>query len=336
MRGRLDERADQILAFLSSEAGLNEEAGRKRLSEAICVATDGGEIIGVSSAHQAGVALIGGRRFWIYRCDVARNSEELWGRMFDSAFQVLSEDFDDAVDGPVGVCALIDDRARMISRPEAIWPDTELMFAGYLDDGRQVRLRYFWGAAIGPGLPDSPSLEETRVSGYPLPEGYRIRPLSEDAPITPDDVLRFWEREQAVPQEEANRRVREVKLVGIDPGGAVAGVSSLYLQHNPQLRMDLWYYRTYVGRDHRYSGLAAQLIFRNRDLMDQRFVSGTDRTAEGMVFELENEGMRRYFNKALWLPAQFTFIAENERGAHVRVHWFPGARVAAPGEAPSP
>jgi hypothetical protein len=335
VRGRLDERADRILAFLSLHGELNEEAARRRLSEAICVATDGGEIVAVNSAHQAGVALIGGRRFWIYRCAMTAGSEELWGGMFEAAFGVLADEFDGAADGPVGVCAIIDDRARMVSRPEAIWPDTELMFAGYLEDGRQVRIRYFWGAAIGPGYPDSPAIEESRVSEYPLAEGYRIRPISLDGPITPDDVLRLWEREGSVPPEEASRRVHEVKLVGIDPAGAVAGVSSLFLRRNPQLRMDLWYYRTYVARDHRHSGLAAQLIFRNRDLMDQRYVSGADRTAEGMVFELENEGMRMYFNKALWLPAQFTFIAENEQGAHVRVHWFPGAQVALPGQAPS-
>jgi hypothetical protein len=336
VRGRLDECADQILAFLTGEGGLNEEAARKRLSETVCVANAGGGIIGVNSAHQAGVALIGGRRFWIYRCSMAPDSEELWGRMFDSAFEVLAEEFDGAADGPVGVCAIVDDRARMIVRPQAIWPDTDLMFAGYLDDGRQVRVRYFWGAAIGPGYPNSPSLEETRVSEYPLAEGYRIRPLSEDGPVTPDDVLRLWEREGVVPEEEARRRVSEVKLVGMDGDGTVVGVSSLFIRHTPQLRMDLWYYRTYVARDHRHSGLAAQLIFRNRDLMDQRYVSGADRTAEGMVFELENEGMRMYFNKALWLPADFTFIGERENGAHVRIHWFPGANVASPGQAPPP
>src|SRR4029079_7561569 len=166
----------------------------------------------------------------------------------------------------------------MDASPEAIWPDTELMFAGYLDDGRQVRIRYFWGAAIGPGYPDSPTIEASRVSEYPLAEGYRIRPVSKDGPITPDDVLRLSRREQAAPPGEADRRVQEVKLVGIDPAGAVAGVSSLFLRHNPQLQTDLWYYRTYVARDHRHSGLAAQLIFRNRDLMDQRYVSGADRT----------------------------------------------------------
>ncbi len=32
---------------------------------------------------------------------------------------------------------------------------------------------------------------------------------------------------------------------------------------------------------------------------------------------------------ALWLPADFTFIGENAKGDHVRVHYFPGAHVPA-------
>src|SRR5262249_39977776 len=158
----------------------------RRLSEAICVAVDEGEIIAVNSAHQAGVALIGGRRFWNYRCSMAVGSEELWGRMFNSALDALADEFDGAADGPGGVCVLIDDRARMAGRPEAIWPDTELMFAGYLDDDRQVRVRYFWGAAIGPGYPNSPRIDESRVSEYPLVDGYLIRPLTDSGPVTPD------------------------------------------------------------------------------------------------------------------------------------------------------
>jgi hypothetical protein len=206
------------------------------------------------------------------------------------------------------------------------------MFAGYLEDGRQVRIRYFWGAAIAPGLPESPSLEQTANSTYPLAEGYEIRRLGEPG-ATGEDVLALWAREGAVPEEEARRRVSEVTLVGISPEGEAVAVSSLYLQLNPQLRMDLWHYRTFVGREHRHSGFAAQLIFTNRRLMDERYTSGEDRRAEGMLFELENEGMRKYFNRALWLPADFTFIGENERGAHVRVHWFPGARLPMAGRA---
>lgn len=49
-----------------------------------------------------------------------------------------------------------------------------------------------------------------------------------------------------------------------------------------------------------------------------------------MIFEVENEGLKEYFNGALWLPLEFTFVGENERGDHVRVRYFPGALAPAP------
>jgi hypothetical protein len=45
--------------------------------------------------------------------------------------------------------------------------------------------------------------------------------------------------------------------------------------------------------------------------------------------------MRMYYNRAVWLPAEFTFISENERGDHVRIHYFAGARAPGPGGAAS-
>ena len=173
-----------------------------------------------------------------------------------------------------------------------------------------------------------PSLEETRAHEYPLEDRYRIVALDEPGEISTEDVIRFWEREGAMPEpDEAQRRVEEVGLVAVERDGNVAGVSTLYLARNAQLRMDLWHYWTFIGEAHRRSNLAAQLIFTNRDLLEERFVTGVDTRAGGVLFELEHEAMRAYFNKALWLPADFTFITENEFGDHVRVHYFPGATV---------
>ena len=330
-RGELDDaRADAILEFLSREANLNEETTRRWLSEVVCLAVEDGQMVGVGAAHPASVALIGGRAFWLYRSVLAPSSGERWSDLFNCAFDVLSEEF--ALDEKyIGVCVLVEDLGAIRRHPEAVWPETELMFAGYLDDGRQVRLRYFWGAAIAPGLPNSPSLDETRTHEYPLEDRYRILSLKDTSEIGPEDVIRFWEREGALPEpEEARRRVEEVELVAVDRDDGVVGISTLYLARNAQLRMDLWHYRTFVAEAHRMSNLAAQLIFRNRDRLEDRFVRGVDTRAGGMLFELEHEGMKAYFNKALWLPADFTFISENEFGDHVRVHYFPGATVPVP------
>ena len=76
---------------------------------------------------------------------------------------------------------------------------------------------------------------------------------------------------------------------------------------------------------------------RKSDLGDAEWLA--DVAAHGMVrpsFVLggramevvyDDEGLKTYFNRALWLPLNFNFIGENKRGDHVRVHYFPGARV---------
>lgn len=165
--------------------------------------------------------------------------------------------------------------------------------------------------------------------GIPLEDRYRIEPLAESA-VGRDDVLALWEREGAVQPAEAQRRIEEVLLVGVERDQGVVGVSSAYLQRNEQLGMDLWYYRAFVARAHRMSSLAVLLAMIGRDLLECRFVTGLDPRAAGIVYEVENEGLKRNLNAALWLPTEFTFIGENARGDHVRVHYFPGALAPDP------
>ena len=303
VRGESGGATDEILRFLTTTGGLNEEAARRQLSQAVCVALDGGEVVGVSSAHAAGLQPIGGRRFWIYRSVLAVDSEELWSRLFCNSFDALAVEFERSRDDCLGVCALVGDQTLIGRSPEVVWPDTELMLAGFLDDDRQVRIRYFWGEEIGPGLPGSPPIDVTRHETYPLEERYRVQSLAESSEVGPEDVVRFWSREGAVPDEaEASRRVREVQLVATEHEEGVVGVSSLYLQQSPQLRMDMWHYRTYVSRAHRHSNVAAQLIFANRDLAEARFLRGQDTRAPGIVFELENEGLKKVLQQGALAP----------------------------------
>ena len=329
VRGTLtDERARAILNFWSEHGALPEEEGRKRLEEVVCVLIgEAGEVLGVNSAFAAAVDLLGGRRFWVYRSYLLPAAAEADAAMINAAFSALEAEFDPTDEDPIGLCVPLADPAEIAARRDVVWPETELMLAGYLEDGRQLRIRYFEGARIGPGLPNSPTLSETRAAEYPLEDRYRIVPVSEAEGISNEDVIAFWEREGAVRGEEANRRVHEVHLVAVEREEGVVGISSAYLQRNSQLRLDLFYYRAFVGRDHRMSSLAVLLAVRGRDHLEQRFTSGEDTSGAGVVYEVENDGLKRYFNLALWLPTDFTFIGENQRGDHVRVHFFPGARV---------
>jgi hypothetical protein len=273
--------------------------------------------------------MIGGRRFWVYRADPPPGGSA-GDDLFNATFAELDARYQSDRSGPIGLAVPVSDPELIRRRAEAVWPGTELMYAGTRDDGSQLRIRYFDEAAIGPALPNSPTLAETRLDTHPLEDRHRIVPLTESGGATPDDVLALWARESAIPEVEARRRIHEVHLVALDQSEELVGVSSAYLQRNAQLAMDLWYYRAFVAPAHRRSSLAAQLALHGRDLLEGRFASGEDTRGAGIVYEVENEGLKKYFNKALWLPTDFTFIGENERGDHVRVHYFPGAQAPIP------
>lgn len=331
VRGNLGgERADQVVDLWERTGALESQSARGRLPEVVCVALDeAGELTGVNSVREETIPLVQ-RPFWVYRSFLPGGSIDLANRMFNTAFGALQASFDRAGTGPVGLCVIVRDPVEMQGRPEVVWPETELMYAGYTPDDRQVRIRYFWGAKVGPGIPGSPSIEEHRDVDYSLEERYRIEPLSESATVTPDDVLALWERENAVVAEGARNRVKEVRLVAVTGDAELAGVSTAFLERSSQLRMDVWAYRTFVAPAHRMSNLAAQLIIRNRDELERAFTSGEDTRAQAVLFDLENEGMKRHLNNAYWPPSDFTFIGENTYGHHRRVHYFRGARVPVP------
>lgn len=157
---------------------------------------------------------------------------------------------------------------------------------------------------------------------------YRIAPHD---PARDPALLDLWTRQAGLPPDEARERLVEVLLTATDATGAIAGVTSAYLARSAQLRMVLWHARVFVAAEHRRSDLALRLALAGRDLLRERFASGEDTRGPGLVFEIEHPGLRQRFTEGEWPRTRFAFIGENERGAHVRVHWFPGA--LAPGAA---
>ena len=119
------------------------------------IASDPGGRVDRSDPAKAGVDLepvgqihLGSGEELIFRIPAQRSAR---GKI-DSAFGVLDEEFRATGEGPAGVCVLITDREEMRRRPEAVWPGTSFIYAGYTPAGAQVRIAYFEGATIGPGI----------------------------------------------------------------------------------------------------------------------------------------------------------------------------------------
>jgi hypothetical protein len=149
VRGCLDSaRSEEILAFWSARRALSDEEAQRRLPEVVCVLRAGGAMVGVSSVYAANLSLIGERRFWIYRSLVEPAVADRSLAMIAATFDALEREFEIAPGAPIGLCLLLADPEERRRQPEAAWPEPPMIYAGYLADGRQVRIAYFEDAEI--------------------------------------------------------------------------------------------------------------------------------------------------------------------------------------------
>jgi hypothetical protein len=148
VRGRLSgAEAEAVLGFWSERGALTGDEARRRLSEVVCVLRRDGAVAGVSSVYPAEVGLIGGRRFWIYRSLLLEPAQD-GPEMIRATFEALDSEFDHQPGSPIGLCVLIADPEERRRRPEVEWSDPRMLYAGYLQDERQVRIGYFEDADI--------------------------------------------------------------------------------------------------------------------------------------------------------------------------------------------
>lgn len=182
-------------------------------------------------------------------------------------------------------------------------------------------------------MPDRRPVEERFYTGAfeidPGP-GYRIERFAPSAPggsVAREDVLAFWEREEAVGAVIAQERIDEVRVVTLHEDDGLVGVTSTFLCPVPHLRLELWQPRIFVASGHRRGNLGVAMCVELVDLLRERFVSGADTRGPGIIHLVENEGLRKRFNQAVWPVPVAIYIGEADDGVPMRVEYFPGAIV---------
>jgi hypothetical protein len=149
-RGGLDDRRRrQILDLWSHHGVLGGDAAQERLTQVVAVLVDEYDsVVGVNSVYAEQVRSIGGRRFWVYRRYLepgASDEDEL--AMLGAAYDALAAEHEAEPSGTIGVCAAVRGDGLLVRHPETEWPN-HFLYAGYLPDGSQLRVRYFEGASI--------------------------------------------------------------------------------------------------------------------------------------------------------------------------------------------
>ena len=100
---------------------------------------------------------------------------------------------------------------------------------------------------------------------WQLSPGYRIDRWEEQDMVREQDVVALWTSEAGLPPAEAERRLSEILLVCTDSRGQLAGLTTTYLQHNAQLRAEMWYFRAFVSAAHRQFNIATSVALAGRD-----------------------------------------------------------------------
>lgn len=153
--------------------------------------------------------------------------------------------------------------------------------------------------------------------------------------VVRQDVVRFWLAEAALPDlATANARSHQMLVVARDSSGQIGGVSTAVRAFVPLLGFHCFFYRTYVGRDHRTRGLRSTGVFweilrESYGLLNERFVRGCDPGVLGLYAEIENQSLIKVTNEAIWQHRgmNIVYIGRKRDGSHLRVWYFKGARI---------
>ncbi len=116
-----------------------------RLGQLCACAYDGGQLIGLATAHIRDVDFLRAR-LAMFRCSVDKGARQkrLATALSLYAFDVLERwSLDHPEEQLMGVGAVIQSRALVEHDNRAVWPDTKLTFVGYTNDGHQFRVRWF-------------------------------------------------------------------------------------------------------------------------------------------------------------------------------------------------
>jgi hypothetical protein len=140
--------ADGIRRLWATHGVIEGEAADARLPQVVCVLRDrAGVVVGTCSVVPSRVPMLAGRELFQYRSFVTGGvPAAATYELFNRTFEVLDAEHEPG--GAIGLCIDIApaDAARLPR--DAIWPETGLIHAGYADDGRQLRVRYFADAVV--------------------------------------------------------------------------------------------------------------------------------------------------------------------------------------------
>lgn len=143
------------------------------------------------------------------------------------------------------------------------------------------------------------------------------------------EITSFWIAEGAMRDSaSAAARLPQVACLARDESGALAAVSSIYEQYNKQLRNHFYYMRAFIPARFQDTEVGQHLIIHIRDLLNEAYVSGSQRKNIGLMMEIQDPIQQQKYNDAIWPTSGMVYVGKTEQGAHQRVVYFTDAHIA--------
>lgn len=145
------------------------------------------------------------------------------------------------------------------------------------------------------------------------------------------ELLEFWLREGALPDEErARQRLPQVVAYARAVDGGIVGVCTAYVESSKWLGQSVYYYRSFVGAQWRRSRVVMGLMKVGMTTL-REYAAAHDFPAVGLMVELESPRFRHALaDRPVWRLGQgldLTYVGKGPRGFDLRVYYFPRARL---------
>lgn len=149
-----------------------------------------------------------------------------------------------------------------------------------------------------------------------------------------DAVRDFWCNEAALTKKEASDRANQLLAVVRNDKDEICATSTVRPTLVQSLGVPLFFYRTFIGRNHRTIGLrstnlARRLLEQSAQYLSDRFEAGHDRNILGLYVELEKTSFLRNRRELVWTGAKHSmfYVGRTKADKECRVTYFAGARL---------
>ena len=143
-----------------------------------------------------------------------------------------------------------------------------------------------------------------------------------DDPKLAADTLALWQRLDAMPPHVAKDRVSQLCAVARH-GGEVVGVSTVVLDHVPQLGYRFALFRCLVDPAHRQQSLAVY----TRDMLAQWSKDHPEEAVVGMATVVESPKLDKLCKLPVWPASGLTLMGYTENNLQLRIVWFEHAAL---------